>query len=133
MNKDLKAEYFYLKGKALDYSSDSSTTIPTIKNPQMAICNKAEEYLSKASKLKPFWNEPLNALGHVYWKKRDFENSILCYKKSIEENPNDKIALRCLSMVIRMQDDIKAEDKPAIWKESIDLATKAVSVDLNDP
>jgi len=58
--------------------------------------------LSKASKLKPFWHEPLNALGHVYWKKRDFENSILCYRKSIEENPNDKNALRSLSMVIRM-------------------------------
>lgn len=36
-------------------------------------------------------------------------------------------------MVIRMQDNLKTEDKPAIWKESIDLATKAVSVDLNDP
>ena len=75
----------------------------------------------------------MNALGHVYWKKRDFKNSINCYKFSIEENPNDKVALRCLSMVLRMQAEIKPEEKAAIWKESIELASKAVSIDIKDP
>jgi len=32
-----------------------------------------------------------------------------------------------------MQDNIKPEEKGAIWKESIDLATKAVSIDIKDP
>jgi len=93
---------------------------------------EAEELLSKAIKLRPSWNEPLNALGHVYWKKGDFANSILCYRQAMEENPSDKVAPRNLSMVLRMQSGIKDEERPAIWKESIALASKAVSLDFKD-
>lgn len=32
-----------------------------------------------------------------------------------------------------MQENLKAEDKPNIWKESIELATNAVSKDIKDP
>ena len=65
-DKKAKSEYFYLKGKTLDF-------IPEFQK-------EAEEVLCKAVKLKPFWNEPMRALAHVYWKKQDFEKSVLLYK-----------------------------------------------------
>jgi len=88
--------------------------------------------LTKAIKLRPTWFEPLNALGHVYWKKKDFENSIMCYRQAMEEAPEDKTALRNLSMVVRQQTGLTGEQKNAAHKESIDLANKAVGLDISD-
>ena len=53
-NKKVKSEYYYLKGKTLDF-------IPEFQK-------EAEEILCKAVKLKPCWHEPMRALAHVYWK-----------------------------------------------------------------
>lgn len=50
----------------------------------------------------------------------------------MEENPTDKVSLWNLSMVLWMQDGLKPEDKPKVWKESIDLAGKAVALDVKD-
>ena len=85
-DKRLHSEYLYLKGKTLDF-------LPEFQK-------EAEELLAKAIKLRPSWHEPLNALGHVYWKKKDFENAEMCYRQAIEENPDDTKSLRDLSMVI---------------------------------
>lgn len=52
--KKIKSEYYYLKGKTLDF-------IPEFQK-------EAEELLCKAIKLRPCWHEPMRALAHVYWK-----------------------------------------------------------------
>jgi len=116
-NKKLKSEYLYLKGKTLDFSSD------------LKMQKEAEELLTKAIKLRPSWDDPLNALGHVYWKKKDYENAIMCYRQTGDEN---KHALRNLSMVIRQQPGLSIEDRINAQKESIDLANKAVALDITD-
>jgi len=44
----------------------------------------AEENLSKSIKLMPTKNEAWDALGNVYWKKRDIEQSKKCFEGSLE-------------------------------------------------
>jgi Tfp pilus assembly protein PilF len=78
----------FLRGKALDFLPEYSKL--------------SEEMLSKAIKLMPSKQEAWDALGHVYWKKRDLESSKKCFEGSLEQNENDKTALRHLSMVLRM-------------------------------
>ena len=45
----------------------------------------AEEYLSKAIKLLPNKYEAWDALGHVYWKKRDLALAKKCFEGSLEQ------------------------------------------------
>lgn len=45
----------------------------------------AEEFLSKAIKLMPTKQEAWDALGHVYWKKRDLMSSKECYEGSLKQ------------------------------------------------
>lgn len=61
----------------------------------------AEENLSKSIKLMPTKIEAWDALGHVYWKKRDIEQAKKCFEGSLEQDENNKLALRNLSMVYR--------------------------------
>lgn len=71
----------------------------------------AEEYLSKAIKLLPNKYEAWDALGHVYWKKRDLALAKKCFEGSLEQNANNKQALRHLSMVLRMIEEPDASLK----------------------
>jgi len=63
---------------------------------------QAEENLSKSIKLMPTNRDSWDALGHVYWKKRDLEQAKKCFEGSLEQDSNNKKALRNLSMVFRM-------------------------------
>ncbi|CDW76195.1 tetratricopeptide repeat protein 5 [Stylonychia lemnae] len=92
-NKKEKADLLYLRGKALDYLPEYS--------------KNAEDFLSKSIKLMPTKQEAWDALGHVYWKKRDLASARKCFED--------------------------AEQKKLNYKESIVLANKAVSLDLSDP
>lgn len=105
-NKKTKSEYYYLKGKTYDF------------HPEFH--KEAEELLSKAVKLRPCWHEPMRALAHVYWKKQDYAKSVMLYQNAIEEEPNDKRALRCLSMVIRKLPFKTEKEKLKHLKQSID-------------
>ena len=58
-NKKDKAEMLFLRGKCMDFLPEYSKI--------------AEENLSKSIKLMPTKNEAWDALGNVYWKKRDIE------------------------------------------------------------
>jgi len=58
-NKKEKAEMLFLRGKCMDFLPEYSKI--------------AEENLSKSIKLMPTKNEAWDALGNVYWKKRDIE------------------------------------------------------------
>lgn len=115
---DMNKKWYYFKGKALDF-------IPEFQK-------EALEMLSKAVKLNPCWNEPMRVLAHAYWKKGDFQKSVLLYNNAIEEEPNDKRALRELSMVVRKLPCPTPKDKAKIFSESIDYAKKAVNIDLKD-
>lgn len=64
-NKKEKAQLLFLRGKVLDFNPDYSKA--------------AEEQLSKSLKLLPTNTEAWNALGHVYWKKREFEDAKRCF------------------------------------------------------
>jgi len=117
-NKKEKADLLYLRGKSLDYLPEYS--------------KGAEEFLSKSIKLLPSKYEAWDALGHTYWKKRDLAGAKKCFEGSLEQNENNKDALRHLSMVLRMIDEPNAETKKRNYQESIQLANKAVSLDLGD-
>ena len=60
-NKKEKAELLYLRGKALDFIPEYT--------------RQSEDLLSKSLKLMPTKKEAWDALGHVYWKKADLEQS----------------------------------------------------------
>lgn len=62
---------------------------------------QAEENLSKSIKLMPTKQEAWDALGHVFWKKRDLEQAKKCFEGSLEQNEKNAVALRNLSMVLR--------------------------------
>ena len=117
-NKKEKADLLYLRGKTLDYLPEYS--------------KGAEEFLSKSIKLLPSKFEAWDALGHTYWKKRDLVGAKKCFEGSLEQNQNNKDALRHLSMVMRMIEEPNAETKKKNYQESIQLANKAVSLDLGD-
>ena len=57
--KKEKADLLFLRGKILDFLPEYS--------------KMSEEFLSKAIKLMPTKAEAWEALGHVYWKKRDLD------------------------------------------------------------
>ena len=83
-------------------------------------------------KLMPTKKEAWDALGHVYWKKNDLEQSYKCFESSLEQDDTNIEILRNMSMVCRQQ---KASDEPkrkANFKKSIELATKAVSLNMKD-
>ena len=86
-SKKQKAEHLYLKGKCMDFLPEYT--------------KQAEENLSKSIKLMPTKQEAWDALGHVFWKKRDLEQARKCFEGSLEQNENNKVALRNLSMVVR--------------------------------
>ena len=117
-NKKEKADLLFLRGKALDYLPEYS--------------KGAEEFLSKSIKLLPSKYESWDALGHVYWKKRDLAGAKKCFEGSLEQNENNKDALRHLSMVLRMIDEPNVETKKKNYQQSIQLANKAVALDLGD-
>ena len=114
----------YLRGKCLDFLPEYT--------------KQAEENLSKSIKLMPTKVESWDALGHVYWKKRDLEQSKKCFEGSLELDDKNKIALRNLSMVCRMLqtspngEQLDAEERKKNYKQSIELANKAVALDLTD-
>ena len=87
----------------------------------------------------PMRGEAWDALGHVYWKKRDVVQAKKCFEGSLEQNEENKVALRNLSMVYRMLDKnpqsgekIDAEEKKNNYKTSIELASKSVKLDMSD-
>ena len=65
-NKKEKAQLLFFRGKVLDFNPSYSKA--------------AEEQLSKSIKLLPSNTDAWNALGHVYWKKREFADSKRCYE-----------------------------------------------------
>lgn len=82
----------------------------------------------------PAWD----ALGHVFWKKRDLSQAKKCFEGSLEQEENNKAALRNLSMVYRgltknsEDQEIDAAERKQNYKASIEFANKAIALDLSD-
>ena len=80
----------------------------------------------------PSKKEAWDALGHVYWKKNDLEQSQRCFESSLEQDESNKEILRNLSMVTRQVQVAEVEKRKANFKKSIELATKACALDMKD-
>lgn len=96
--------------------------------------------MSKAIKLMPTKAEAWEALGHVYWKKRDLEQAKSTFEGSLEQDDKNKSALRNLSMVYRQLEKsssnpselIDGEEKKKNYVKSIELAKDAIKLDMAD-
>ncbi len=88
--------------------------------------------MSKSIKLMPTKSEAWDALGHVYWKKKDLEQAKKCFEGCLQQNEKDILAMRHLSMVLRQMQHKDIDSRLGAFKESIGLATKAVGLDLQD-
>ena len=123
-SKKDKAALLYLRGKSMDFLPEYT--------------KQAEENLSKSIKLMPTKREAWDALAHVYWKKRDLEQAKKCFEGSLEQDADNKVALRNLSMVYRMVEKssngeaIDAEERKKNFKQSIALSKKAIALDMKD-
>ena len=80
----------------------------------------------------PTKKEAWDALGHVYWKKNDLEQSAKCFESSLEQDDKNIEILRNLSMVCRQIKTTDESKRKANFARSIELATKAVSLDMKD-
>ena len=117
-NKKEKAELLYLRGKTLDFLPEYT--------------RQSEDLLSKCLKLMPTKKEAWDALGHVYWKKNDLEQSARCFESSLEQDASNKEILRNLSMVCRQVQTDELATRKENFKKSIQLASKAVALDMKD-
>ena len=77
----------FLRGQTLDFLPEYT--------------RQSEDFLSKCLKLMPTKKEAWDALGHVYWKKNDLEQSYKCFESSLEQDDTNIEILRNMSMVCR--------------------------------
>lgn len=111
------AEYSFLAGKALNITEEFDQA--------------AETALSKAVKLDPKHVEGWNNLGECFWKKNDMDQAKSCFESALEIKEN-KESLRSLSMLLRRIGAASELERKANIVESLDLAKKAIKLDLTD-
>lgn len=116
LNKKQKALLLYYKGRALVAVN--------------IMDRRAEESLSKSIKLDPTSIQAWNWLGEVFYHKKDYKQSKQCFEGGIEISGENKDSLRKLSMVKRFLGE--NEERKLNVKESVDLAKRAVSMDICD-
>jgi tetratricopeptide (TPR) repeat protein len=114
--KAKKAELFYFQGRALSMKG--------------AYDRKAEEALSKSVKLDPMRAEAWIWLGEVFYLKKDYVQAKRCLEGSLSQCGPTKEALRKLSMVVRFLGEPK--ERSVNVRESVELARRALKLDLND-
>ena len=107
-----KAEYFMLKGKALNVTAEYNA--------------QAEKLLSKAVKLDPMMSEAWTCLGDCYWKNDCIEAAKNCFVSSMSHKKN-KEALRYLSTITRAL----SREKRSV-EDSLQMAKEALEMDLTD-
>ncbi|KAL0484760.1 tetratricopeptide-repeat protein [Acrasis kona] len=131
-----KAIIYYVKGAVYDLSAK--------------YVKEAEENLSKAVKFDPSAINAWNSLGHTLWKKADLLAAQDCYLNAIQIKQN-KVSYRELSRILRLIDprrqlqkkqstDVSDKTEQERLRdqlfsnaaESIEMAKKAVSMDVSD-
>jgi len=111
-----KATVAYLKGRIMAIDKDSA----------------AEEQLSKAVKLDPSNAKAWNCLGELYWKADQKQQAKDCFTTCLEQQPNSRVVLRNLSMLLRKMGSNAAE-KVRNHEESLKHAKAAVALNFSDP
>ena len=111
-----RAQYAYMKGKALSYLISTS--------------HKAEEWLYKAVKLNPRNFEVWTVLGHCLWAKGQLAQAKNCFTTSIEQTENAE-ANRQLSMIVR-QIQQKNVNPSTILDESIRYAKRSIELEMSN-
>lgn len=91
---------------------------------------EAEDQLSVAVKLDPSRIDAWNALGNCLWKKGDLKGAMSCFTGASKQKKN-AVSLRQQSMLMRQLGETPTEKLNNI-KESVNIATQAVSVDVSD-
>lgn len=121
------AELCYIRGKCL--------------NALDSIDIGAEGYLTRAIKLNPSNVHAWMAMGQCAWKKGDVLQAKHLFEESLKYSET-KEAYQDLSMITRQiplrafgtqeGEDTARQDRGAVMQESIKLAKKAISLDIND-
>lgn len=114
--KAQRASVLLFKGRALSMLSNYS--------------KQAEEALSRSVKLDPTNGETWVWLGEIFYHKQDYLQSKRCFEGSIEHSGENKVALRKLSMISRLIGE--NNEKQRAVQESVELAKKAVALDMRD-
>lgn len=81
-------------------------------------------------KLNPHHVDSLITLGHILWKKHDFQAARQCFETALEREQNNLRALQYLSIVLRQVGE--AKEKPVNYSRSVEIAKKALMLDLNN-
>lgn len=92
----------------------------------------AEESANKSLKMNPFLADSYNCIGHIMWKKSDYDMAVKYFKQALDIDSKNKITLRYLSMIIRSKPVESNDIKQDIAKESVNYAKSAVEVDMKD-
>ncbi|KAH3743354.1 tetratricopeptide repeat protein 5 [Pelomyxa schiedti] len=114
-----RARLSYLEGRTLNLEEEY--------NPA------AETLLSKAVKLDPKNASAWVALGECFAKKGDPSTAHHCFSSALALNGDNVQALLCLSIVLRVLPTNNEEEKIANFSQSLVLAKKAVSLNMNEP
>lgn len=92
----------------------------------------AEDSANKSLKMNPFLADSYNSLAHIIWKKGDLSQAKNYFQQALEVDSKNKIALRNLSMIIRVKKSEESEEKILKAKESLEFAKSAVEIDFKD-
>eukprot|EP01112_Ceratiomyxa_fruticulosa_P000239 TRINITY_DN1022_c0_g1_i4.p1 TRINITY_DN1022_c0_g1~~TRINITY_DN1022_c0_g1_i4.p1 ORF type:complete len:320 (+),score=63.71 TRINITY_DN1022_c0_g1_i4:117-1076(+) len=97
-----------------------------------AYSSNSELALSKSIKLDPTLVDSWLQLGESYWKKADVIAAKNCFSGALDQDPKNVVALRNMSMVLRMLPTENIEQKKSNVEESVKLAREAVSLSPKD-
>lgn len=111
------AELSYIRGKSLNALDDNNLG--------------AEDYLARAIKLDPSNENAWMAMGQLAWKKGDVSQAKHLFEESLKHTET-KEAYQDLSMITRQISPPGAKDQGGVMQDSIKLAKKAISLDVND-
>lgn len=93
---------------------------------------RSEEKLTEAVKLDPSILDGWNTLGEVYWRMKELQQAQWCFEGSLDQG-DSKIAMVLLSKLLRVKKDENGQKaSKASVERSLDMAKRAVKLDLKD-
>jgi len=93
----------------------------------------AETALQTAVKLDPTHVDAWNELGEAYWRGHDAQQAKSCFEHALKHSNNENAAALCkLSMLLRQLPYESDKERIEALVKSLDLARKALKLDLNN-
>lgn len=94
---------------------------------------EAQTALQTAVKLDPTYVDAWNELGEAYWRGGDSVQAKSCFEHALKHSNDDNAAALCkLSMLLRQLFYDTDKERLEAYIKSLDLARKALKLDLND-